>query len=111
MAMISSGRARRKNRLSLRQYNSKAAFSKINGMTKENTLRGDPYPRQIFFCLNLAINLSLKHKSTNLTADPSSRLVIHTLRTPSPPLKKKGKKLREEEEILICEGGANHYAD
>jgi len=33
-------KSRRENRLSLRQYNSKAAFSRIDGRRKENTSRG-----------------------------------------------------------------------
>jgi hypothetical protein len=40
MAWISSGRARRKNRPWLRQYNSKAAFYKMDGRAKEKTAEG-----------------------------------------------------------------------
>jgi hypothetical protein len=51
MAWISSGRARRKNRPWLRQYNSKAAFCKMDGRAKEKTAEGVVVPLTDFLLL------------------------------------------------------------
>jgi hypothetical protein len=75
MARISSERARRKNRLSLRKYYSKLPLVRFDGRIKENTSQGHPHPQQISLYLNLPAVVSFKCKSTNFIADPPTRFI------------------------------------
>jgi len=70
IARISSAKARRESKLSLRRYRSKPALRKIEGRTEESTSRRYLCLRRIASSLNLSVVISPTNQQTSPQSHP-----------------------------------------